>query len=563
MARVETAHQPDRPWARVFGGLHPWRAAWRFLGSARFALALIAALALAGLLGTVLPQVPAAMRGNPAAVAIWLDFQEGKFGVFTQPMHRLGLFDVFHSRWFLVLLTMLAISVAVYTVGRLSTTWRDIFRPQERMPDAYFERARQRASFAAPPGGGQAVAAVFRRHHYRVKSFRQGEAAYLFADRFAWAQVGTLVSHLALVLFLVGALVSRLGGFEAHRLIAEGTTAPVFDSLSRADQMQVFVEDAIARFDEEGNPLDYRTELVIYRGGRQVARGVTTVNDPFQYGGYRFHQAAYFGDGAALRIRDPATGRTLYNEVLSLGQSTPGPQVVVRDPDGGVLLADLIVPTDFIEGASGTLVRLPGRDTPLWLGVRPDAEGKGWQLLAFEPRDDGQGIRLVTQQGRPATADGLEFDLRRVTDLPSLRVKDLPGFPGEALLVMAPDSEGTPYLTVIGAPEGQALTLYPGRPFVIGGQEYEFLGRRDFAGISVRRDPGVNFIWVAAGLLLAGLVITFYVPRRRVWAKIAAGRLWFAGLVGPATNFESEMRKVAVAAGSPQPVEDGRRRKEA
>ena len=560
MARAETAQPRVEPLAKPFGGFALLRALWRLLGSTRFALVLIGLLALAGLLGTVFPQVPAAMRGNRAAIAVWLDFQEGKFGVFTQPMYRLGLFDVFNSRWFVVLLTLLAISVGVYTTGRLRSIWQDISRPQERMPDAFFERARHRLSFEAPRAGWSALAAVFRRRRYRVQSFTEGRVAYLFADRFAWAQLGTLVSHLALILFLVGGLLSRVRGFEVNRLIAEGTAAPVFDSLSRADQMQVFVQDAIARFDDRGNPLDYRTEMAIYQGGREVAHGVTTVNDPFKYGGYSFHQAAYFGDGAALRIRDPATGRSLYQEVLSLGESTAAPEVAVRDGGGRVLLTDVVVPTDFIEGASGTLVRLPGRDAPLWLGLRPDSERKGWELLAFEAGDEG--IRLVARQGEPARAGGLDFELRGVVNLPSLRVRDLPGFPGEALLLMSPDSQGVPYLTAVGGPTGQALVLYPDRPFVVGGLEYEFLGRRDFAGISVRRDPGANFIWVATGLLLAGLAITFYVPRRRVWAKITNGRVWFAGMAGPMADFESEMRKVVAEAGSTDSLGTSHRREE-
>src|SRR3990172_7192359 len=243
MAGIEAARRPSRPLAVSLAGLGVLRALWGLLGSARFALVLIALLAFAGLLGTVLPRVPRAMRGNAAAERLWLDFQEGKYGVFTQPMWRLGLFDVFNSRWFAVLLTLLAISVAVYTANRLSTAWKDIFRPQERMPDPFFETARRRATLAVWAAGRQAVAAGLRRRRYRVKSFADGGATYLFAGRLSWAQLGTLLSHVAVLLFLVAALLSRLTGFEVDRLIPQGTSAPVFDSLSRPDQMQGFVED--------------------------------------------------------------------------------------------------------------------------------------------------------------------------------------------------------------------------------------------------------------------------------------------------------------------------------
>jgi hypothetical protein len=50
---------------------------WRLLTSVRFAVLFIATLALIGLLGVLIPQVPEAMRGNEAAVDAWLDSQRG------------------------------------------------------------------------------------------------------------------------------------------------------------------------------------------------------------------------------------------------------------------------------------------------------------------------------------------------------------------------------------------------------------------------------------------------------------------------------------------------------
>ncbi len=79
-----------------------------------------------------------------------------------------------------------------------------------------------------------------------------------------------------------------------------------------------------------------------------------------------------------------------------------------------------------------------------------------------------------------------------------------------------------PLLTV-GTIGGQALALSPDQPVVVDGREYTFLGKREFAGITVRRDPGSTLIWVATGLFLLGLALTFYTPRRRLWGKIAGG----------------------------------------
>ena len=54
-------------------------------------------------------------------------------------------------------------------------------------------------------------------------------------------------------------------------------------------------------------------------------------------------------------------------------------------------------------------------------------------------------------------------------------------------------------------------------------------GSQDFGEFTLliaKRDPGQGLVWVAFGLLIAGITITFYRPRRRVWTRLAPdGRL--------------------------------------
>ena len=50
---------------------------------------------------------------------------------------------------------------------------------------------------------------------------------------------------------------------------------------------------------------------------------------------------------------------------------------------------------------------------------------------------------------------------------------------------------------------------------------HAYLWLSTFAGIAVKKDDGAWFIWAATAMLLIGLAITFYVPRRRLWIKRA------------------------------------------
>jgi hypothetical protein len=62
-------------------------------------------------------------------------------------------------------------------------------------------------------------------------------------------------------------------------------------------------------------------------------------------------------------------------------------------------------------------------------------------------------------------------------------------------------------------------------------------------------------IWIATGVFLLGLALTFYTPRRRLWGKIAAGEAAFRGLGGRALAIEKEIREVAAKASLPQTSE--------
>ncbi len=528
-----------------YADLDPARLLWRVLTSVRFALALIGFLALASLAGVLLAQVPSQMRGNPAAIDAWLEFQRGKFGAATDVLNAAGLFDVFHSLWFAALLALLVVSVGVCTSGRFGPVWRNVFRPQERVPDDYFERGQPVVSLEAPEVG--ALVGELRRRRYRVSVSTDPAGTYVFADRFAWAQLATFVSHLALVLFIAGGLVTVLTAKEELALIAEGTSRPIFDAGDR-DHMQVYVDRALGRFDASGFPLDYRTSLVVYRDGREVARGESTINDPLRYGGYRFHQTAYFADGVALRVRDAASGRSVYEEVLPLQERTPAPRVVLNDKSGDVLVNTVVVPTDFVEGASGTSFQTPG-GPPLWVGATKDGGGNEWRLVVYEASGTGKGH--VVREGASAEVGGVVISFAGMTTVPSAEVRGIPGAPDGALLEASEGEDGR--VLTLAPVEGKSLTLAEGESVVVGGLEYAFVGPRAFAGITVRKDAGSTFIWVATGLLLAGLALTFYLPRRRLWGKIAGGSAAFRGLGGRSAAIEQEIRQAARAAKSGKP----------
>lgn len=575
MAEVGTHRGPTLAVVgQTLRGFNPLRATWWLFGNLRWGIALIAFLAAVSLLGVLLPQIPPAMRGDPLAEAAWVEIQRDSFGFLTDWMYRVGLFDIFHARWFAVALGLLVASSAVYVLGRFPAVWWTVTRPRKRVADSYFRTAPQRASFLA---GEKALAGALRRRWYAVETFAEGETTYLFADRFRWAEMGTILTHLSVPLFIVAAVVSRTSGFSADLFIGEGQSAPVFQEVARADQMQVQVIDAVGTFNERGQPLDYRSQLAIFQGGEMVKRCTATVNSPCSYGGYRFHQAAYFGFGAEVQVRDLASGNVIYRETLALADTMPGPHVIIRDAEGRVLLDQTLVLTETLGGAYGRLVTLAGGRL-VWIGVRQEEDD--WRLLVLEPSGRQGSLNLSLPRGGRAQGEGLSVHFVGLSPVPANFEADFPLPPGvpagdsAAVLVQmanavygsgdasagtavaVPQGLGPPQLTIVGlAP--QPLVLEPGQSAEIAGYQYTFLGQRDFAGIEVKKDRSDLLIWVASGLLLTGLFLTFWVPRRRLWVKITPGRTYLASQGGHPSGFRREVAQLARTAGAGQ-VEIGK-----
>jgi cytochrome c biogenesis protein len=523
---------------------------WRLLTSVRFAVMFIALLALFGLMGVVIPQVPEAMRGNGVATQQWVDAERGTFGPLTTPMDRLGLFEVFHARWFLIALGFLVVNVTTCTFNRWSPTFRNVFHPPRRVPDTFFDRAHNRVALA--PVDPAAAEATLRKARFKVQRDTENGATYLFADRYPWTQLATFISHLALILFISGGLITHLTGFTADVFAGEGTTSPIF-AVSNPNQLQVRIDQAIGKFGAQGNALDYRTHLTIFKNGEQVASGFTTVNDPLKYGGYRFHQVAYQPWGVELKMREVATGNTVFHETFPLQDTTAAPTVTITDASGKTLLTDVIPPTDFLQTASGGLVTVPGSGHTIWLGITPK-DAQAWQLVAFDPQAGGQGAELRVEQGATGVLSGMHVRFDGVKLLPSSLGVGVPGSTDQELAELTSGPDGQPALTLIGQNQ-PAIALAQGQATTVGPYEYTFEGTRHFAGIAVKKDHGATFIWVATAMLLIGLALTFYVPRRRLWLRLTSDRTQVAALAEKSGGFEKDMRTLAVRLGVPVPPE--------
>lgn len=509
-----------------------------FLVGPRWAVIITAVMAAIALVGVVLPQLPPWAAGDPASVRAWLGEQERRLGPATPWLWRLGLLDVFRAPWFAAGLGLMVASLLAYSFSRLPGLYAFIFRPRKWPPDVYFDTAPQRLE-----GRGHADVRVLvqglRRRLYRVEVLGDEAVTYLFADRFPWAHAGTLLAHVAVVVLVLAAAVGRAEAFSIPLMVAEGQVRPVFPTPAHPRQMEVEVTRAWARFDAQGLPLQYAAELTIFRRGEEVARCRVTVNSPCQYGGYRFHLAAYFGFGAEVVVKEASSGRAIYHETVALQMQRPAPYLRAWEEgtgrlahEGAVALGNPIATGQGLT-SSLALLSVAGRD---WALVLREGKGEATLLIA-DAHDLSRAVALAPGEG--ASLGGVRWELVAIQKAPAAVVADMPTplGQGEGLLLQMSNvaygtgnvsqggrvavvgGEGPPILILLGLGD-RPIALQGGEVARVGQYEYIFLGQRAFVGIEVRRDPSVHLVWAGAALLVLSLVFTFWLPRRRLWARL-------------------------------------------
>ncbi len=153
-------------------------AAWRVLTDVRFAVVLIALLAMAGLIGMLVRQFPVTAADDPARYAVelatvraaWSDLPAGS--LLVDAFDAVGFFSVFSTPWFLLLMTVLVLSIICCTLDRTPRLWRSVGGTRVEQPAAFFDP--QRDHRAILEGAGDGVVEAVQAPSARVTSAAGG-----------------------------------------------------------------------------------------------------------------------------------------------------------------------------------------------------------------------------------------------------------------------------------------------------------------------------------------------------------------------------------------------------
>ena len=391
---------------------------WRFFSSTKLALILI--LALAGLLLIAVTPFIAQTPGGlePDEYASFLQRVRPRYGALTDVISALGLFQVAGSLWMRGLLGLLVVNTLVCTLNRWPRIWRTVFRPTVAASDSTFQSAANSREMVVERPVAEAVEAyrgVFARRGYRVLE-AETDATYLYADRNRYSRLGTLVGHFAIIVVLLGAVVTSLFGLRNSQFaVPEGSTRAVGLGTGLAVKAEAFADE----YYPEGPPKDYRSDLIVYDNGREVARQTIRVNEPLIYNGIRFHQS-YFGPAIVMQVKDDS-GKVLFGDGVALEYQMGNRPLGYLELLGTGLVAYVIGPASGTQG-----------DPSLAAGqARLQVLGNGGQSLV--------GDAILTM-GTPAKIGNLTYTFVRERQFTGLQVVRDPGAPiiwvGAGLMVM-------------------------------------------------------------------------------------------------------------------------------
>ena len=500
---------------------------WRALTSMGTALALLFLLALGAVPGALLPQrslneskVEQYLAAHPV-LGPWLD--------------RLQLFDVFSSFWFTAVYALLFISL----VGCLTPRTFEHIRGLRAVPVAVPRNLGRLPKHARSDvaGSPEALAALIsdELRGWRRVIRQVGGATEISAEKGYLREFGNIVFHFSLLGLLAAVAIGKLFSYEGNVIvIANGgpgfcsASPAAFDSFRAGNSvdgtslypMCLRVNDFQARYLPNGQATAFVSNIE-YQAGDDLASGTwrpytLEVNHPLRIGGDRVYLQGH-GYAPTFTVTFPG-GQTRTQTIqwrpddaltlLSSGVVRVDPPAGLYPPDqrrkNQIAITGLLAPTQQLDGtllSSG----FPALNDP---------------AVAIDIYRGDAGL----DSGRPQslfTLDSRLIEQKRLTKVKRTN------------------------LTL-----GQEVRLDDGTVV-------RFDKATPFVNLQVSHDPAQVWVLVSAMTMMAGLLVSLIVRRRRVWARITPDgtgtvRVELGGLArtdnsGWGGEFDSLTRRVAEA----------------
>lgn len=499
--QLSTQPVPVAPRPPRLGPIAQVRRIWRQLTSMRTALLLLVLLALAAVPGSLLPQ----RANSPSRVAQYFT----KHPQLARFYDRLGLFDTFHAPWFAAVYALLFISLVGCVIPRMRLHGRALFRKPPAAP-ARLRRLPQSATWQSDLSPEQALAVgrgVLRRKHFRTCA----DGKSVSAEKGYLRETGNLLFHASLILLLIGVGVGSLFGYQGEKLLTSGqsfvNSSLGYDgykpgALIGAGDLSPFsvkLDHFSATYEPSGQAKTFDAYVQATSAGGKTTTRDLRVNHPLTFG----HAKVYLiGHGYALHV-------------------------IVRNKAGIAKFDQVVacVPQELLYYLSTCIIKVPDTGANVRSSYTDPKSGKIYTTNA-----DGAPYTKPLQLSAlinfaPTAAFNAALGLTSVYPAPNLPRAVIGAFTGDlGLNGGAPVSVynlDTRNLTPIAIPAAKSV-ITPGPNSSVpltDGFTLSVAGVSQYATLQVKDDPAKAVTLIAAGLIVAGLLGSLRVRRRRLWLR--------------------------------------------
>jgi cytochrome c biogenesis protein len=326
------------------------------------------------------------------------------FDDYTAPLARailrLGFDNVYHSPWYVGIIGLIVLSLAVCTFKRVIPA---------RLPSLHPVKVERIGLHAAIETSGSAsdvrrrIAALLTHDGWQVRGRLFDGIEWTFADKHNWARRGVLIAHLGFVIIAAGTTLYWARGFsgETAVLTGEAVQIPQTHAILKLNRFSYTIEPIETKGGLVYQPIDYVSHLTV-TGNDGIARHATLrVNHPLDVDGTLYYQSSYgFGMRFALTHEGKPIAGILGRTLLE-GDSfeIPGTQRSI--------VYDRFVPTvDNVSGMPSADPRV--NDPAVVLDLMQAGASLGQALIPLHAWVDlGSGWRLTPQ--RYVIYSGLQY----------------------------------------------------------------------------------------------------------------------------------------------------------
>jgi cytochrome c biogenesis protein len=452
---------------------------WRQLTSMRTALILLFLLAAGSVPGSLLPQEGT----NPASVSQYY----ASHPFLARVLGDLSLFNVFGAPWYAAIYLLLFISLVGCVLPRTVRMVGSARQPPPRAP-----RHLSRLPFAdsystarTPEVALEAAAKLLARKRFRVRT----GPGWVAAEKGYLREAGNLLFHLALVGMLVSIGLGGLFGYKANRLLVEQT--------SFSNTVTALDEFHPGRLVSPGDLQPFTVTLNRFRASYITSGSLTGQPQSFQAMISYTSSAQGKEQSFPLGVNHPLVVDGARVFLIGHGYA---PTFRVTDGTGHVVFDGAVpfIPVETSGFTSEGAVKVPDAE-PKQLGFAgiflPTPVVVGGELESVFPAAEHPVVSLVPYAGNLGMNSGAS---QSVYSLNTAGLQRLPVTP-QPLEV------------------GQSMKLPNGLGTIT------YTGYRQWISLAITYDPGQTLALVSGILLIAGLLLSFMVRRRRVFVRAAAG----------------------------------------